>query len=634
MKKVLKSFIFMGLLLIPFGVLSAPVGAPTFSLNCAATAKKGETVNCSLTATLADGETSTLTTVDANYSIDSKFTSGTGTIDKNDLDITTTGEIDNFSIVAGTTAGDGVVTVTITGATDGTDSFISDNVVVTDTVKILNNDTSITSIKTNDEINTTCKFDQSSCDLSTNKSTYKIEVGVASSATVTSAATLNTGCGTTTHKVTITAEDATTRDYTFNINRSCDTNTTLKGITISTGSLNPTFSSTVKSYRVEVSSDIDKITIVGTKAVSSQTISGEVKDRALQYGDNKYTLTVNSESDAQGTYTIVVNRKDDRSTNNLLKSIKLSEGKLTPEFSKNVGEYKVRVLHSVEKIKVTAEAEHNKATITYDGNEKQLVDGKNNILVKVKSENQTEKIYTIVVERLKEGETLGDNPNLSNISVKDYDLGFSYAKDSYTLKIEKEDKLDITAITEESTSTYTIRGNKDLKNGSVITIKVTSADGTTKDYTITIEKSNTMLFIIIAGVTLLVAIGLVVYLLIKNKKDKDSLTTTKVKNQLKKDDEILAKVQSQLNQTEKQMENTITPTTPITPVSINLESYKEEPKEVEPIPVYRDEPVEGQESKIVEVVEKPQQEETRVCSICGHRVSAELKTCPYCKRSF
>ena len=39
-----------------------------------------------------------------------------------------------------------------------------------------------------------------------------------------------------------------------------------------------------------------------------------------------------------------------------------------------------------------------------------------------------------------------------------------------------------------------------------------------------------------------------------------------------------------------------------------------------------------------EKIERPvvleDKDATKVCSICGHRVSASLKTCPYCKRSF
>ena len=633
-KKVLKLFVFMAVAMIPVGVLAAPA----FDLNCTDSVKKGARVDCAVTVSgLAEGET--ITSALVNIAVDDKFTSGAGAIDENALAITTSGTIDEFSAVVGTTAGSGTITVTLTGAggtagdpEEATD-FITTDVVLTDTVTILDNDTTITSIKIDDVVSTICRVNENSCTITgLNKNSLKIQVATVAGATVTGNSSVPLKCGNNSHKVTIKAADNTSRDYTFNVNRTCNTDTTLKGITISTGTLNPTFSSTTRNYKVEVSSEIDKITISGTKNNATQTITGEIKDRALQYGDNKFTLTVTSENGEKGTYALTVNRKDDRSTNNLLKEITLSEGKLTPVFDKETVEYKVRVLFEVEKVKVTALAEHDKATIEYVDNDKKLVVGENNILVKVKSENQEEKIYKIVVEKLEEGETLGDNPNLTSISVKGYDLGFSYAKNSYTLKIDKEDTLDITVVPEESTSTYRIRGNEDLKNGSIITITVTSQDGTVKDYTIEIEKSNTLLFIIIAGITLLGAIGLVVYLVIKNKKDKDSLTTTKVKKQLKHDDEVLAKVQNQLNEVEKPMENTII--TPTTPVSINPEPvYKAEPIEpvVEPTAFVAPQP-----AKEVEVVDddEPKAEVTRVCSICGHRVSTTLKTCPYCKRSF
>lgn len=141
---------------------------------------------------------------------------------------------------------------------------------------------------------------------------------------------------------------------------------------------------------------------------------------------------------------------------------------------------------------------------------------------------------------------------------------------------------------------------------------------------------------IIGGVAFLVIIALIIYLLVKNKKDKDSLTTKKVKKQLRKDDEILAKVQSQLNEIEKSNEREKLINSVTAPVTITSEMTRkplvyEEVKEEPPVQT-------ASRPTITRTVEQNEEEVvtpvTRVCSICGHRVSVTLKTCPYCKRSF
>ena len=56
---------------------------------------------------------------------------------------------------------------------------------------------------------------------------------------------------------------------------------------------------------------------------------------------------------------------------------------------------------------------------------------------KVTSEKGDVKEYKLVVTRLKEGETLGNNPDISELNIKGYDINFSKDKQVYSLKIEK-----------------------------------------------------------------------------------------------------------------------------------------------------------------------------------------------------
>ena len=98
------------------------------------------------------------------------------------------------------------------------------------------------------------------------------------------------------------------------------------------------------------------------------------------------------------------------------------------------------------------------------------------------------------------------------IKVKGYELNFDPKIKNYTLKIGDESSL--TFDLNISKKKYTINGNKGLKNGSIITITLNDQEQT--QYVIYIKKkeSNTILFIGIISVLLLLNI---IRMLIKNK---------------------------------------------------------------------------------------------------------------------
>jgi len=540
--------------------------------------------------------------------------------------------------------------ITLEGITakdnSGNDVTIT-NTTLKATTKVLNNDTTIKEIKIDGKA-ASCNLSESSCTLDSIKK-GKITVSATpndSNAKITGVGDKDLACGNNKIPLTTTAEDGETKkDYVINVNRVCNTETALKDIKVSVGSLNPTFAENTKTYTIDVTKDVDKITISAVKKDETQKVEGEVKDKALNYGENKITLTVTSESGVKNSYTITINREDGRDTNNNLSNIEVSSGKLV--FDKDTREYKVRVLHEVEEFNVEVTPESDLAKVEIKNNNLKLKDGENTpILITVKSEQGAEKIYKITVERLKEGETLGDNPNLSNIVVEGYDLGFNYNKSDYTLKIKGEDKLVIKYDVEEEGTEVQIKNNNNLKNGDVITITTISLDGTTRDYRIVIEKDNSLIFLIGAAIIGVGALVAIIILLIKNKKDKEKITTDNLKNQLI-EEEILKN--SKVEEPKKEVD----PFGPTAPLSINP-NFVNRNKVVEEQVVIPDEKEEIKPSITPEInnkfnfnsfreeyevkEEKPvvleDKDATKVCSICGHRVSATLKTCPYCKRSF
>lgn len=210
---------------------------------------------------------------------------------------------------------------------------------------------------------------------------------------------------------------------------------------------------------------------------------------------------------------------------NYLSSLSLSSGNIN--FDKNTFNYETKVLYDIENIEILAIPEED-AQIDIIGNKKLLV-GKNKIEVRVTLYDHTTS-YIIMVTRLEEGETLGNNPNIKNIEIKNYSIEFKPDKFEYKLVIKNEEKLDIKVTMEDESSIYEIMGNNNLKDGSVIKIKTTSSDETEKLYTIAITKSNYVPYIIITFLVLLIPIMflLVNYLKLINKKENVDINGYKI----------------------------------------------------------------------------------------------------------
>lgn len=100
-----------------------------------------------------------------------------------------------------------------------------------------------------------------------------------------------------------------------------------------------------------------------------------------------------------------------------------------------------------------------------------------------------------------------------SISIDGYKLDFSVDKKDYTLTIGDEETLNINV--NRSDSKVSIKGNNNLKNGSIITVTVNDDEKVT--YIINIKKKGNYTIIFIAIISLLLLLNLI-RLLIKNKK--------------------------------------------------------------------------------------------------------------------
>ncbi len=118
---------------------------------------------------------------------------------------------------------------------------------------------------------------------------------------------------------------------------------------------------------------------------------------ATNSGGGSWTPSGGSSSSSSQTTPQTPDPEDDtHSKDNDLKSLSVSEGKLTPEFSKDTTSYNVNLPATAKKITLKAEANDTKATVEGTG-EKALEPGDNDFDITVTAENKSVKVYKVKV---------------------------------------------------------------------------------------------------------------------------------------------------------------------------------------------------------------------------------------------
>ncbi len=127
----------------------------------------------------------------------------------------------------------------------------------------------------------------------------------------------------TTITVVVTAQNATTKTYTVSVTRTAaETTSTLSGLSLSVGTLSPTFSSSTLSYTASSLSGTTAITVTPTASGSFSTIQVKVgsgsyasvssgsasSSLSLAYGNNTVTILVTAQDLTTSTYSVVINR--------------------------------------------------------------------------------------------------------------------------------------------------------------------------------------------------------------------------------------------------------------------------------------------------------------------------------------
>lgn len=200
-----------------------------------------------------------------------------------------------------------------------------------------------------------------------------------------------------------------------------------------------------------------------------------------------------------------------------LKLNKLEIKGISIPFNSNTYSYDVDVDLDIEKIEIEAEADEG-IEVVISENANALLPGENEVTVTLNSEGKEPVIYTINVNRM---EQKSNNNYLGSLTISNHQLNFDPSTEEYTVTISDETALDIEATPESEKATYEIIGNSNLKDGSVVTIRITAEDGSKRDYKINISRPfNIMDYTIYIAIALLVILLVLLILIGKNKKKK------------------------------------------------------------------------------------------------------------------
>ena len=208
-------------------------------------------------------------------------------------------------------------------------------------------------------------------------------------------------------------------------------------------------------------------------------------------------------------------------------------------------EYSVTVPNDVEKVNVYAKTQDPNAKITSGTGNQNLNVGENAIQVVVTAEDGNTQTYTINVKREEKAQEENQTPeivptsDLKKLEVKGYKLTPNFSANVYEYKLNvKQDVEELEIITEKQNDKVSVEvvGNTDLQEGeNTITILVKNSEtNNNTTYQIIVNKAETVVTTnesanvainkakkirrIGLGILAIVAVGIVVFFIIKNKK--------------------------------------------------------------------------------------------------------------------
>lgn len=319
-------------------------------------------------------------------------------------------------------------------------------------------------------------------------------------------------------KIDVISKNNDKKTYTLNITRKDNRNSENKLSQITLENINLGFKENKYEYNLTVENEIKSTVIKAILKDSKSSFINNYGPRTvtLEEGNNEVLIKVSAENGNIRTYKINIVRKtssNDKKDDTSISKISIDNKNL--EINSN-GEYKYVIDHNTSKIDINVKPTSNKSTVEIIGNENLQV-GENIIIVKVTAEDNTIKEYKIIVNKKSLEESIDKDNYLKDLIIENYNINFNKDTINYKISIKNETKLNIKCITSSDKATYKIEGNNNLKNNSIIEIKVTAEDNTTRIYKIHINKKTNYLLIVVVAETLII-IAILSYITFKKKK--------------------------------------------------------------------------------------------------------------------
>lgn len=274
-------------------------------------------------------------------------------------------------------------------------------------------------------------------------------------------------------------------------------NNNLSNISLSKGSISPSFNKNILDYQAVV--DNDNVVISVDKEDSSSIVSGD-GFHSLKEGLNNFIITVTSESGIVKKYNIAITRPPKSNDKDISKSEDNKENKSNPdvidqnktiiklknleiknydlEFDENKNNYYLNLLNNENKLEIKAIPSDDNIKVTILGNE-DLKEGDNEIVINLEDNSGNKNTYIIVAKKSK------DICLVKDVTIKGYSLNFDCNIHEYSLKIKDVDSLNIEVIPINENTSVNIYNNNKLENNSIITIIVNN-----EKYLINIIKDN------------------------------------------------------------------------------------------------------------------------------------------------
>ena len=284
----------------------------------------------------------------------------------------------------------------------------------------------------------------------------------------------------------------------------------LSSLTVTSGSLQPGFSSDVASYSMEVATSVTSVTVTARPQNAGATVSinGQpTTSRSVSIGapgsSAPIPIVVTAVSGSQNTYIVTVNRTALGGNNNL-QSLTVSPDPLAPPFAASTTSYTVDVATSVTSVTVTARAQDAGASVSINGQPTTnlLVTlsgaGTNTpISIVVTAPNGSQKPYLVTVNR----GAPGANNNLQSLSVSPGSLAPAFTPNTTNYTVNVADTVDrgtVTAQPQDAGASVSINDQTTTSlsvllgaagTSTQISIDVTAPNGSQRTYTVLVNRA-------------------------------------------------------------------------------------------------------------------------------------------------